>query len=349
MPSPPLFPIGACSISDDWTYKGMQAVWMENDHLRIGILAGRGSDIFEFYYKPAGLDFMLRLSKDIINPREHFSQIRDTSNQMEDYYYGGWQECLPNSPAFSYRGAALGQHGEVWMIPWKCAVVENRPEEVAVKLWASPLRVPVRIEKTLTLRAGQPTLFIDERLTNTSRTHLDIMWGHHIAFGLPFLREGGRLITNARTMLAEPSMPHHRRFEAGVETEWPGARNISGEWEDASLIPPESAAPYSDLAYLSGFGEKAYYAIRNEEKNIGFSVKWDGAVFRHLWYWQERYATQDAPWWGGAYAIGLEPWTSRFPADAQKAIDAGDWLRLEAGEVLETGLQASAFEGEFES
>ena len=76
-------------------------------------------------------------------------------------------------------------------------------------------------------------------------------------------------------------------------------------------------------------------------------MKWDGRVFRHLWYWQERYATRDAPWWGSAYAIGLEPWTSRFPADAQQAIDAGDWLRLEAGEVLETGIEASAFEGEF--
>lgn len=345
----PLFPTGRCSISDDWTYKGMQAVWMENDHLRIGILAGRGSDIFEFYYKPAGIDFMLRLSKGIINPRHHFSQIRDTPNQMEDYYYGGWQEALPNSPTFNYRGASLGQHGEVWMIPWKCAVVKDGPEEVAVKLWASPLRVPVYIEKTLTLRAGQPTLFIDERLSNTSRTHLDIMWGHHIAFGLPFLREGGRLTANARTMVAEPAMPAHRRFIPGVETDWPRAQNIDGQWEDASLIPPEAATPYSDLAYLSGFKEKAYYAIRNEEKNIGFAVRWDGTLFRHLWYWQERYATQDAPWWGSAYAIGLEPWTSRYPADPEQAIESGDWLRLEAGQVLSTSLEASAFQGEFEA
>lgn len=345
----PLFPTGRCSISDDWTYKGMQAVWMENDHLRIGILAGRGSDIFEFYYKPAGIDFMLRLSKGIINPRHHFSQIRDTPNQMEDYYYGGWQEALPNSPTFNYRGASLGQHGEVWMIPWKCAVVKDGPEEVAVKLWASPLRVPVYIEKTLTLRAGQPTLFIDERLSNTSRTHLDIMWGHHIAFGLPFLREGGRLTANARAMVAEPAMPAHRRFIPGVETDWPRAQNIDGQWEDASLIPPESATPYSDLAYLSGFKEKAYYAIRNEEKNIGFAVRWDGTLFRHLWYWQERYATQDAPWWGSAYAIGLEPWTSRYPADPEQAIESGDWLRLEAGQVLSTSLEASAFQGEFEA
>ena len=33
------FPTGKCIISDDWTYRGMQVIWLENDFLRIGILA----------------------------------------------------------------------------------------------------------------------------------------------------------------------------------------------------------------------------------------------------------------------------------------------------------------------
>ena len=50
-----------CKISDDWAYKGMKVIFLENECLRIGILAGRGSDIFEFKYKPFDLDFLLRL------------------------------------------------------------------------------------------------------------------------------------------------------------------------------------------------------------------------------------------------------------------------------------------------
>lgn len=337
----PAFPTGRCSISDDWAYKGMKVIRMENDFLRIGILAGRGSDIFEFYCKPLGLDFMLRLSKGILNPQQHFSQLRDTPNQMEDYYYGGWQEALPNSPTFHYRGASLGQHGEVWMIPWKYAIVEDKPGRVAVKLWARPLRVPVLIEKTLSLSADEPALHVEEQLTNESRTPLDIMWGHHIAFGLPFLREGGRLITNAKNMMAEPAIPSPRRFVPNIETEWPRAKNVNGQWDDASYIPPEWDTPYSDLAYLSGFGDEGCYTIRNEEKNIGFKVSWDARVFRYLWCWQERYATQDSPWWGSAYAIGLEPWTSRWRPDAEKAIEEGEWLRLQPGELREVRLTAA--------
>ena len=347
MISKPNFPTGRCSISDDWMLKGMQVIWMENDFLRIGILAGRGSDIFEFRYKPKDVDFMLRLQKGILNPNLDFSQQRGTSNQFEDYYYGGWQEILPNSPGFNYRGAALGQHGEISLTPWKYAILENSSEKVAVKLWTRPLRVPILIEKTLSLEADKATLFIDEKLTNEAATHLDIIWGHHIAFGLPFLKDGAKIKTNASRFFAEPQMPDHRRFRPGIECSFPKVLNINGEEEDASVIAPKSAPPYSDLAYLSGFEERAFYTIKNEIKDVGFAVQWDAHVFKHLWYWQERYATHDAPWWGSAYAVALEPWTSRWHADPEKAIANGEWLRLEGGEELTTQLSASAFEGDF--
>lgn len=343
----PPFPTGKSSISDDWIYRGMNVVWMENDYLRIGILAGRGGDIFEFRYKPKDVDFLLRLTKGILNPNVDFSQMRDTPNQFEDYYYGGWQEILPNSPGFKYRGASLGQHGEVSLTPWKHAILENTPEKVSVKLWARPLRMPILIEKTLTLEAGKATLFIDEKLTNESRTHLDIAWGQHIAFGLPFLQEGAKITTNARRFFAEPLMPPQRRFQPGIELDFPKALNINGLEDDASLIPPEPATPYSDLAYLSGFDDKAFYALKNETKDVGFALRWDARIFGHVWYWTERYATRDAPWWGNTYAIALEPWTMRWRPDPEQAIADGEWLRLEAGEMITTKLEASGFEGDF--
>lgn len=343
----PDFPTGKCTISDDWTYKGMPVVWMENDYLRIGILAGRGSDIFEFRYKPKDVDFMLRLAKGILNPNIDFSQQRGTDNQFEDYYYGGWQEILPNSPAFNYRGASLGQHGEISLTPWKFAIIENSPEKVSVKLWTRPLRVPILIEKTLTLEAGKATLFIDEKLTNEAGTHLDIVWGQHIAFGLPFLKEGAKITTNARTFYAEPLMPPNRYFQPGTETVFPHAIQVNGDNTDARIVPPESAAPFSEMAYCYDFDEKAYYTLKNEVKDVGFAISWDARIFKYLWYWLERYGTQGAPWWGNTYAVALEPWTNRWRPNPQEGIDAGEWLRLEAGEVVETKLEATGFEGNF--
>jgi hypothetical protein len=341
------FPTGTCTISDEWTLNNMQVILLENDFLRIGVLAGRGSDIFEFRYKPMDLDFMLRLKKGILNTSEIFSQQRGTDNQFEDYYYGGWQEILPNSPAFNYRGAALGQHGEVSLIPWKHAILENTPQKVSVKLWTRPLRVPVLIEKTLTLFHDKACLFLDEKLSNESATPLDIAWGQHIAFGLPFLNDGARINTNAGKFFAEPLMPPNRRFQPGVETEFPKALNINGKEDDARTVPPASAPAYSDLAYLSGFDERAFYSLKNEAKNIGFALTWDARIFKHLWYWSERYGTQDAPWWGSTYALALEPWSMRWRPDPEKAIENGEWLNLDAHSCISTQLTASAFEGEF--
>jgi len=335
------FAINKCSISDDWTYQGMRVIWMENDYLKIGILAGRGSDIFEFRYKPAGVDFMLHLSKDIINPNRVFSQMRNTSNQFEDYYYGGWQEILPNSPTFSYRGASLGQHGEISLIPWKYSIICDQEEKISVKLWTKPLRIPIKIEKTLTMVNNDARLFIEEKLINESKTKLDIMWGHHIAFGLPFLREGAKVSCNAKKMLSEPGMPAQRRFKPGIETEWPQAININNNADNADQIPAADKKPYSELSYLWGFGKTGQYEITNTTHNISFNLSWDASIFKYLWFWQERFATRDAPWWGNAYAIALEPWTSIWKANAEEAIKNNEWLTLEKNQTIETKLSAS--------
>ena len=336
-----MFREGRCKLSDEWTINDLKVIWMENDYLKIGILAGRGSDIFEFRYKPMDLDFMLRLDKGIKNPQIDFSQMRHTPNQFEDYYYGGWQEILPNSPGFNYRGTELGQHGEVSLIPWKYSILIDSPEKISVKFWTRPLRVPVKIEKTLTLVADKAELFIDEQLTNESKTDLDIIWGHHVAFGLPFLNDGGKIETNAQKIISEEAMPASRRFNPGIETDYPNCININGDNDDVSIIPPASDPPYSELSYLSNFKNDGEYTLFNAGKDIGFNLKWDSKIFKYLWLWQERYSTQNAPWWGNAYAIALEPWTSMWKSDPQKAIDNNEWLKLKVDEPVSTSLTAS--------
>lgn len=334
-----------CSITDDWTYKGMKVVFLENSLVRIGILVDRGSDIFEFRYKPLDMDPLLRLPKGIRNPAQEQSQLQNPRGRFEEYYYGGWQEALPNSPVFNYRGTVLGQHGEVALVPWKYAILKDSPEEVQLQVSIRLLRMPLLLEKTFSLKKGESRLQISEKLTNEGGTTLDIMWGHHIAFGLPFLKQGAEIDTNARSFTADAGMPEHRRFLPGKQFEWPMGRNLKGEQDDARLIPDVDAPPYSDLCYLEGYPEDAHYTLRNPENNLGFNVTWSGSLFKCLWLWQERYATQDFPWWGSCYTVALEPWTSPGTDNPEKAIEASEWLKIAAGEVISTELSAGFLEG----
>lgn len=336
----------SCRVSEI-VIDGMRAIYLENDLLKIGVLIDRGCDIFEFRYKPKDLDFLLRLPKGIRNPQTHFSQIRNTQSQFEDYYYGGWQVCLPNSPAFNYRGAELGQHGEVALIPWQLEKIESSPEKASIRCSAEPLRFPIKIERTITLEKDSSSVLIEEQVVNLGASTLDIMWGQHIAFGLPFLEEGAVINTPAKTMKTEPEMPENHRFKRGEVYDWPKARTKNGDSDNASKVSARGMHQYSDLCYLEGFGNKAFYTIQNRSKNIGFGLTWDGDVFKNLWMWQERNAIQDFPWWGQCYTVALEPWTSAWTSEPQKAIDQGEWLKIEAGESIKTAFRAFAFENEF--
>ena len=46
-----------CRVSDDWTFRGLKTVVMENEVLRIVILADKGADIYQFVHKPSDIDF----------------------------------------------------------------------------------------------------------------------------------------------------------------------------------------------------------------------------------------------------------------------------------------------------
>uniref|UniRef100_UPI0035946CED DUF4432 family protein n=1 Tax=Pricia sp. TaxID=2268138 RepID=UPI0035946CED len=252
---------------------------------------------------------------------------------------GGWQEILPNSPPMDYRGARLGQHGEVSLIPWDYAIVENTPAEVILKLWTRPLRYPILIEKILTLRQGSKSLQIDETLTNESETELHLMWGHHIAFGLPFLKDGATIETSATRFVAEKRMPEHRIFKPGLEQDWPMVARPDNEKINAAHIRKVSDDKFSDLAYLTAFKENAYYKIATDI--MSFSIEWDKEIFKSLWYWQERFATQDAPWWGKTYAVALEPWTNNWTQKPTAESMKKNWLKLGPRQRLRTSLKTN--------
>ncbi|MEQ9405928.1 MAG: DUF4432 family protein [Cyclobacteriaceae bacterium] len=336
----------SCQVSHT-EINGLKAIYLENDLLKVGILIDRGCDIFEFIYKPSALDFLLRLPKGISNPQQQFSQIRNTRSQFEDYYYGGWQVCLPNSPAFNYRGAELGQHGEVSLIPWNIVELQESKDILVLKVEVQPLRIPIAIVRTITLKKDDANLIIEEEVTNRSKTHLDIMWGQHIAFGLPFLKEGVTIDTNAKTMTTEPTMPDRHLFKRNETYRWPEALNKAGESINSGKVSALGENEYADLSYISGYEKEAYYSIKNEGLNVGFGLQWDGLLFKDVWYWQERNATKDFPWWGDCYTVALEPWTSKWTQYPKEAIKKGEWLRMKANEVIQTRIIASAFENKF--
>ena len=175
---------------------GLDAVVLENAALRVTVLAGKGTDIVEFLYKPLDLDFAPLSPGGIRDPRTLSGDAADPAAAFMESYPGGWQEVLPNGGApGGHAGARYGQHGEVALVPWDHAIERDDEDGVTVAFEVALRTVPLRLVKRLSMDRRTPELRIEETLRNESDVDVELMWGHHIAFGPPFLSDATRLET----------------------------------------------------------------------------------------------------------------------------------------------------------
>jgi galactose mutarotase-like enzyme len=335
-----------CRASDEYTYRGLKALIMENEYLRVGILADKGTDIYEFLYKPLDIDFLWRSYNGVRNPSLAVRTNEGSMGAFIDYYEGGWQEIFPSGGAGSapYKGAEFGLHGEVSNIPWRCQIVVDTPEEVRVKFWVRTYRTPFYLEKTLTLTAKSPLLRIDEKVTNEGGEEMEFMWGHHPAFGIPLLDGNCVIDAPAKTIVIHPAeTASTNRFPRNAKFKWPMAKDLKGQEVDVSKIPPPEAK-WADMAYLTDL-EEGWYALTNSAKKIGFGMRWDAKVFPCIWYWMVFGGGYGHPWFGATYNMALEPFSSYPGTGLAEAVKSGRALKLGPGQSLSTSLLAVAYTG----
>ncbi len=336
-----------CRISDAWTYQGLRTLILENELLRVTVLLDKGSDIVEFRYKPLDLDFLFFAPPGIRNPN-HGLVSAPSGGPFLDYFSGGWNEVLPNGgPLVNYKGAELGQHGEVSLIPWEHAILEDSPDRVSVRLWVRPLRTPFFLEKTLSLEPDRAVLTLDERLVNEGGEPMHAMWGQHIAFGRPFLEEGAVIDAPACKFIVHEAMPGYepRRFQPGAVAGWPLVPTPAGGVEDASRVPAFGAVQAQEMAYMAELSD-GWYAITNPQRQAGFGVRFDPTLYRYVWYWQQLgNVAQGYPWWGRTHTAALEPWTSYPTSGLNQAIANGTALLLQPGQEITTRFLAVAYAG----
>ena len=334
-----------CRVSDEWQLKGLKTVVMENELLRITVLADKGSDIYEFLYKPLDVDFMWRRPGELRNPYRALPSSYAEQGPFTDFYSGGWQEMFPSGSAANvHNGIAYGQHGEVCNLPWRAEVLSDTPETVQVRFSVRPLRTPLKVEKVLTLHSGVATLFIEEVMTNESPQPLEIMWGHHIAIGQPFLNAHCRIDIPAERFYVHPlSYSANHRLPAGEIFDLAEVKDRFGKHCDIrQILPPEAAV--EDMGYFLEL-QAPWLAITDVRRALGLALTWDASVFRYVWYWQQFCGGSGYPWFGQAYTVGLEPWSSLPKTAASDKLPANTHLALPPFGQRKTHLYATVFQG----
>jgi len=315
-------------------------LYLENELLRILVVADKGADILEFLYKPIDMEFLWQS----YNGLRRFNHYRPSNPLLDghfrEYYAGGWHEMLPNGAGpCNHRGAFFGQHGEATLLPWDYRIEVDEPGRVQVTFRVRTVRLPLLVEKTLTVEGGSPTLHIRERIVSEADQPIEVLWGHHPTFGWPFLERGCRVYLPPCTIqIGEELLPNSRLAPLQRKT-WPMVLSRNGEELDLSMLPGAEVKS-QDFIRLEELSD-GWFAIVNPNKQVGFALWWDLKVFPVLGFWQVFRGAFDFPWYGMNYLAALEP-ACDLPS-LSKAAAEGSALCLEPGGTQQVELEATVF------
>jgi len=328
-------------VDDSFAYKGLDALFLENQHLRVLVVPGKGGDILEFRDKRTDVDVLWHADHDWQAPSEGTLPISDPS-AFHDHYPGGWQLNMPMAGfTEDFEGTPYGMHGESALLEWEYDI-DERESAISIHLETELIRYPFALERVLTLGEDEPTLEVEETVTNEGGVEVPYIWQQHIALGPPFVGPDATLDIPAQTGVTDDYADSHENNRlAGDETfEWPHAPGLDGDAVDLREFPSYDSEIH-DVAYATDLAA-GRYSVANETLDLAFEFEFPTDIFESVWYWQPFGGHAEYPYWNRNYNVGLEP-TSAYPAgnvpDAQR--ENGTLKRLGAGETLTKSFSAT--------
>jgi hypothetical protein len=330
----------------DIKYKGFGSLILENELIRVLVMYEKGTDIVEFLYKPKDVDFMWRspavVSAFNKNPltREH------PTGAFLDVYEGGWQELLPNiNNPTDYKGASLGLHGEACYRVWEYRIMNDTVNEVKVRFTLRLNRAPLFVTKYITIRSYSPAIEIEEEIITEGDEEYKFTWGHHPAFGIPFLSDKCFIDVPEGTIghTYDKDFSGNSVLPLDVEFKWPLLVGKDGKQIDLSRVmsPDQKTAFCVSMENM----KEGWYGITNPEIGIGFGLRWDISIFKYLWMWAVYRGFYNFPFYGRTYNIALEPW-SAIPDNLDDVIKMGREFTLQPGKNISTRLDAIVYEAD---
>ncbi|HTW99281.1 MAG TPA: hypothetical protein VMD59_10915, partial [Acidimicrobiales bacterium] len=227
---------------------GRDTISLSSDELEVSLLPGKGCDIVSLVDRRSGVDVLFRSPWGRRDAAGWGAAGTSSIERWVEAYPGGWQVLLPNGGDECIEGGVTwGYHGEAALARW--SVLDSGPSRAVLE--TRLFTVPLHLRREI-LVAGR-VVRLEERVSNESEQDLEVMWGHHPAFGAPFL-EGGCLISaGCESVLADPDAPG-TILAPRSRHRWPHARTAAGEPIDLSVVPGPGEKR-AVLAYLGDFSD----------------------------------------------------------------------------------------------
>jgi hypothetical protein len=316
-----------CRISDRWTLNGLKVILIENDLIRTSVLVDLGARVHEFIYKPLDRDFFWHNPR--IEPRPPVFQA-----DIDAWLSGGMDEAIPTGHPSIYRSELYPYLGELWSLRWDYDILQRSPREVEVHLWRHTPIAPLRVDRWMLLRRGEPVIHMRHRITNLSHLPFDFLWGIHPCWDV---NPGTRFDLPAGEMLVDESVPGDRLGGRSTRYHWPYATETrTGRQVDMRRMPPPDSG-FGDFHFATEL-TAGWLAVTDTQQRAGAGLVFPQDIFKAVWMWSV------AGNWRGYYVCALEAWTG-YPGKLHEAVDHGVHSTLPGNEQLECETALVAYSG----
>ena len=244
-----------------WSYRGLDAVTLSNDRLRVVLLPSLGGRVWEITHVATGRQLLWH------NPRLAPSLVAFGAG-YDDHFVGGWDELFPNDLPEDLAGEPFPDHGEVWSAPWAWEVLPG--PDAAVRLAVTTRISNCTLVRTVRLAPGSDAVDIELSITNGSGAELPMLHKQHLAVDLP---PGSRIdLPPATAEIGDFGRP--RAGAAGEVFDWPTCNGV-----DYAGAPADDGA-VSELLFASV--EEGWCACTGPD-GTGTGLVFDRAVYPSVW------------------------------------------------------------------
>ena len=295
----------------------MTHIRLASSEVELVIDPNYGADILSIRTVANGHEMLLSTpwvdrAEAVIKQEQRSIYLEPQAHWMERYR-GGWQMICPVAgPPRVIHGAPVGFHGEAAISTWQV----NKLESSSAILQLDFFSVPIRIERKISIEKNE--IEITDVITNLSDLELEFDYSSHPAFGGALIDGAVSIETSAQKFhLDEEAVSPHG--VSGSTHDWPLIKGENGKVLDLSLLP----APPTRLGvfgWLSDFGDKKWYRIKNIEKNIAFELEWEAEYLDFAWFWLEFNNNEGSPWFRNVRTFAIEPSSTQTSGKSRRSI-----------------------------
>jgi hypothetical protein len=277
-------------------YKDVEAVILESEALRLAIVPEHGAKIASLIHKRTGREYLFQLPGESFRQAPYAAPYESGEISGFDEMFPTINECLCNLEPWA--GAKMPDHGEVWSLPWKCAISDSR-----VHTWVHGVRFPYVLNRTVSFERAN-TILLRYQAENHSACDFPAMWAAHPLFNMT---PGSRIIVPACARNILNTVPGPALGAYGGRFSFPIAKTPDGKQWDLSRVNPCEGRLYFKYFFLDELTE-GFAMVHDPNTRETLGLVWPVQQLPYLGMWVNEGG------WNNLYHVAPEPCTAPFDA-----------------------------------